>query len=1360
MQLIRPSDPVYFENLITQLFNIESHTLDFEKYGKTGQDQGGVDIVSWKTKIAIQCALKDIGGNKKTIIRKLETKFQDDLSDCINTYPNKFDTFYFTSTFDDDSKLQNYAFELGETFGLNAQYWGWQTISRKIFENVELFKKTHPGLFIDYNVKNYIILDKKYHSVPNYIQRKIKPSYNDEKNITQTLDAIKEYKKVMLLGIPGMGKSNELQHLANKYSIESPLVILPILCKLNLYKGDLEELIANEYILWNQISIDDILFLFDGQDEIPIAFQEHFISDIKIFLNNYPNIRILISCRSNFGGTLSEFKEFVIQPISADDINNFIKKWEKPHQEKFLFLCNRNNLLDLLENPFYLDKLVFIFQENNFESLPESRAEILKIFFEGRLVSDHRRSMGVGQKLDDNSYYLTRSIQTIALTAETLERNFLTEEEFQQIEPDYSIRALLKHSFLFNKIPGTDKWKFDHNNYQEYLAAMILSKQSIEIIFKYLLHPESNRIKPSFSNTITFIISILGNGSPEKFQKFISKIIDIDSSFLISSEYHKIDLSTRKETFRGIFNSSKVQCRWIINSNFTLKNLAKFSGGGFELAEVVLKEIIQPTNFYSYLQSIILIGEFEDIHSIKPRIASVLIELLNREDKNNVKYEILNALCKLGIKIPEFSNEYIKDMGFAVSSGIRYGIYNYILCHTLSEDYLDVIKQGLIITLNHSGISTSRHAYEDEETSEPHYGEESLLEECIGQIRKKDKLHDLLSLFATSDQSWYSFRLKDGYWKKIINNCIEVYREDKTIAIKLFDAICNLLHHTVDKLIYEFLKRFIEQTDSSEYLFGHYLKESVDDWYKYHDILELCITHNNIQYMYRLYEDGNLTSHQILASREALRLPNPIEHNLFLQRLITDHGEKYAYQTQVNWQENKKLGEIEDLRLLNDQPAFIEELISSFKSLNRESVSNSEICKFYKTDGSYRGIIFDTLLQFSEPHNLSLSKLLALQDPENWNVFKIKQFYKRHVQNKISEFDEVSLKCVIEWCIENIKNRDFKSSIVRKDNGYYFDNNCLYIMHFYSHLDIQIEERFMVDMIWYNSLCHKTSDQIDDAKESKLISKLIDKIGIEAVTSYVAKSLECNIENSRIYMDMWRICKRQKISIAEKIPHYLFLETTTSEMKFELIEIFEVLDGDFRLLENALPQVLSNKYWIWELAEFLMKKGSVRAKYILIGIIRSTIDQGLKLRSAKLLIENNNIEGLEFIYDWTKDNKSCPLEYCPSVDSLIRLISERKVEILKSFFLLGFQKNYRERIFPNFVAIITEAILEIGKVDEELFQNFSNFFNEMIANHNNETQKSIGQLFNVLDALYHRHYSFNKVNLVLAEVIEMNRLLK
>lgn len=90
MQFLPPwNDDVKFENFITQYFNDLENTSSYDRFGRSGQKQFGLDIYSIEKKTVIQCKLKLIrGGNDRQIRSELINALKNDFKSFIIILPS------------------------------------------------------------------------------------------------------------------------------------------------------------------------------------------------------------------------------------------------------------------------------------------------------------------------------------------------------------------------------------------------------------------------------------------------------------------------------------------------------------------------------------------------------------------------------------------------------------------------------------------------------------------------------------------------------------------------------------------------------------------------------------------------------------------------------------------------------------------------------------------------------------------------------------------------------------------------------------------------------------------------------------------------------------------------------------------------------------------------------------------------------------------------------------------------------------------------------------------------------------------------------------------------------------------------
>lgn len=270
-------------------------------------------------------------------------------------------------------------------------------------------------------------------------------------------------------------------------------------------------------------------------------------------------------------------------------------------QKAFNEIVIKNQLQSLLRIPFYLTRLVDIYE--NSRTLPESKAKIFEqlLFARMQLDVEHFRTT---VELHDKKEAIIGTLERVALGMETLGRNYITDEEFTQLEADGSLRTLLKYCTAWKKQEDkTVTWQFEHNNFQEYLAARILSRQSLEVIQDFIsFKPDHKKIIPSWVNTLSFLLSISNNNNLFRW------IIESEPEIAVKFEADKIEVTDRIRIFKEIFNSYKEKQIWIDRDKFSYMELAGF-GQSDEVIDFLLAETENAEHYTTLSNAIHLLSE-------------------------------------------------------------------------------------------------------------------------------------------------------------------------------------------------------------------------------------------------------------------------------------------------------------------------------------------------------------------------------------------------------------------------------------------------------------------------------------------------------------------------------------------------------------------------------------------------------------------------------------------------------------------------------------------------------------------------------------------------------------------------------
>ena len=223
---------------------------------------------------------------------------------------------------------------------------------------------------------------------------------------------------------------------------------------------------------------------------------------------------------------------------------------------------------------------------------------------------------------------------------EILGRNYITTQEFMLIIPDKSMRRILEQKTLWNN--RGDKWQFEHNSFQEYLAAKVLSNHSLDVIKKFIaFSPNYKIIIPSWINTLSFLLNLY-----EK-EDLKNWILDIQPELTIKFEPDKVSHSLRTKIFIEIFNYYKAKKIWLDSDKFNVQELARF-GESDEVIKYLLNHI-KIAGYHTIVgDAIILLSRMKIPLDYKERTIQTFKNIcINYKDVNIQSYAII-GLSLLG----------------------------------------------------------------------------------------------------------------------------------------------------------------------------------------------------------------------------------------------------------------------------------------------------------------------------------------------------------------------------------------------------------------------------------------------------------------------------------------------------------------------------------------------------------------------------------------------------------------------------------------------------------------------------------------------------------------------------------------
>lgn len=143
MQLPKTKSAEEFEAMCADVL-YSMYKIEFSVYGKKGQKQNGIDLVSQTGHIVAQCKNYYL-----TSYDKFKKQIQEDIL-LANNLPFEVHTFIVMTSLEANAKIQDYILANKMKFEIKIMFW--DNIQVKICERKELLQKYYPQFFPDTSI--------------------------------------------------------------------------------------------------------------------------------------------------------------------------------------------------------------------------------------------------------------------------------------------------------------------------------------------------------------------------------------------------------------------------------------------------------------------------------------------------------------------------------------------------------------------------------------------------------------------------------------------------------------------------------------------------------------------------------------------------------------------------------------------------------------------------------------------------------------------------------------------------------------------------------------------------------------------------------------------------------------------------------------------------------------------------------------------------------------------------------------------------------------------------------------------------------------------------------------------------------
>lgn len=1117
-------------------------------------------------------------------------------------------------------------------------------------------------------------------------------------------------RRVCILGDAGCGKTTELKNLTLRLLEDENEDFVPIYVDLSTY---VDEDIENYMIV--KIGEDSkellslkhsgLVFLIDEFDQVlnkGVAKRK-----IKNFIEKYEDSAFIIACRSNiYSYQFEEFSVFYISPFNFDDVKTLSELELSSESVLFLDRLREKRLIEHSQNPFFTSLLVEIFKKD--KDFSSSLKDIFCRIIDVSLESDQVR---LADKYDLRQKYtvseILHDLKVMSLIMETLQRNYLTLSEFNQVVNNSFKRDVITELSIIRKSISEDSdiIQFQHNNFQEFLAASLLNSKSFENILEFITpkshlpeevnHDGAYRVIPSWSNTVAFLCNLrTDNGD------LLEYLMKYDSELSLKFEADRLRVNIRIALFKSVFEKYTLKRIWIDRNVIDYDQMASF--GNHQEIHSYLMGFAKSDVHFVYRYNAIQMLSHMTLGSANEEFMNLLIALANNDEENqNVRHECFYALASIGAYTKDVINK-LKHLKDSKDEWVLAGLYHLISKSDSVSEYLDILISGFDIVGIKINSSKSQLA-----------GVGINLKNAIDNILEPEGIRKLLSFFSKTTISGRLYYF-DDVLKRIFKNAVLAFSEDETI----YNDVKLLVQSTSKGYSSKFVdlaKAFFVETNTADRLFDELYTEGIEQNMHF---LASVANEKNVSFIADEYNDNKIDENTMYFFRNTLAYRNQESYDIFL-KIIIDKTGSFLPPPPIDYEEVKRKELERKVELIFSKNDLLKEIRILFEFVGKEYLDCETVKNLLHNDDKgkkFQGfpvwLLYKSFVNKEEKYNYEDVKQFL--DKMDYGTFTIQNIFDVLYNGSDIQLNEDQVAFIYSYCIDHIEGIDFRTALSRKVNGASTNSRAMWFWYFIRKYNINVGEAVFLDMVSFDWI---------EGHSFVGIEYLEKRIEFYSMKNRILKNLDEGLTIDCVLMNHIKYCRKHSVSEStETLKRYIIDESWDMELRIEALETIASFPGT----ESYVIEVMNmgDLDLFIKASEILMERENETCVEVLKKTLESNIEE-FAYQAALKLLKLQNIDAIKYYFDHIKKNKSfhvdfhgeCPINDINSIEALPLLIDlldfsfKYKDEINQEhdiyrldYFISGVLRRIAITSYPLFIRVINE----LRKFINENINNYEN----------------------------------------------------